>query len=131
MAQKRIDLALDADRLALDDLARSLEGLAAGDHAASDLPGDDTAEIELEVAELVGDRNGEIVLFNDSGVRTLGLTASAPVVADGRAAAHVTACGADVSGYRFYTFADGPTLYFEEGLEVIVRARATHEKAVP
>lgn len=129
MAQKTKRSALDADRVALDDLARSLEGLAAGEHALGDPSGDDAAEIELQMADLVSDRNGEIVLFNDSGVRTLGITASGPVVADGRAAAHVTACGADVSGYRFVTFADGPTLYFEDGLDVIVRPSHTPEVA--
>lgn len=121
MAQKTTSLAVDADRLALDDLARSLEGLAGG---APSLPGgsdEPAAEIELEVADLLGDPNGEIVLFNDSGVRTVGITAAAPVVADGRATVHVTASGADVSGYRFVTFEDGPTLYFEDGLEVVVR----------
>lgn len=120
MVHKTTHLAFDADRVALDDLARSLEGLAGG--TPSLLGADeDAAEIELAVADLVGDPNGEIVLFNDSGVRTLGITASSPVVADGRAANHVTAGGADVSGYRFVTFEDGPTLYFEEGLDVVVR----------
>ena len=121
MAQKTTHLAFDADRVALDDLARTLEGLA-GDHPPNGGLGEDAAEIELEMADLVGDPNGEVVFFNDSGVRTVGITASARVVADGRAAAHVTAGGADVSGYRFVTFENGPTLYFEEGLDLVVRA---------
>ena len=120
MAHKTTSLAFDADRAAADDLARTLEGLA-GDQPG-DAFGDEAAEIELQVADLVSDPDGEIVLFNDSGVRTMGITASTPVVADGRAAAHVTASGADVSGYRFVTFQNGPTLYFEEGLDVVVRA---------
>lgn len=120
MAQKTTSLAFDTDRVALDELARAMETLAGT--MAGDGSGEEAAEIELQVADLISDRNGEIVFFNDSGVRTVGVSASARVVADGRAAAHVTASGMDVSGYRFVTFEEGPTLYFEEGIDLVVRA---------
>lgn len=79
------------------------------------------AELELALADLISDDNGEIVFFNDSGFRTLGITTDASVVADGQAGRHVTASGADVSGYKFVTFDNGLTLYFERGLDLIVR----------
>jgi hypothetical protein len=120
----------DPDLDALSDLSRALEGVAAVDVASGGRAGgvgEVAAEIELRTTDLIGDDNGEIVFFNDSGVRTLGITADTPVVADGRIDAHVTAAGADVTGYRFVTFENGPTLFFEDGLNLIVH---TPEPAV-
>ncbi len=95
------------------------------DPGAPDNPGragnDARPEVELTMADLVSDDNGEIVFFNDSGFRTLGITTDASVVADALAGRHVTASGADVSGYKFVTFDNGLTLYFERGLDLIVR----------
>ena len=42
------------------------------------------------------------------------------MVANGRAQAHVTATGEDVSGFKFVRFDNGLTLYFEEGLHLIL-----------
>jgi hypothetical protein len=78
------------------------------------------AEVELALADLVSDANGEVVIFNDSGFRTLALHTSVAVVANGTAQAHVTAGGEDVSGFRYVTFATGVTVYFQEGLDLIV-----------
>ncbi len=77
-------------------------------------------EVELALADLISDDNGEIVLFNDFGLRSLALHTDAAVVADGRAPAHVTAAGDDVSGFKFMTFDNGQTLYFEEGLHLVL-----------
>jgi hypothetical protein len=77
-------------------------------------------EVALALADLISDDNGEIVLFNDSGLRSLVLHTDAAVVADGRAPAHVTAAGDDVSGFKFMTFDNGLTLYFEEGLHLVL-----------
>ena len=79
------------------------------------------AEVELAMSDLVGDANGEVVFFNDSGLRRLSIATDAAVVANGRAAAHRTAAGQDVSGFRFLTFDNGLTLYYESGLDVVVR----------
>lgn len=79
------------------------------------------AEVELAMSDLLGDANGEIVFFNDSGLRRLAIATDAAVVADGRAGAHRTAGGQDVSGFRFVTFDNGLTLYYESGLDVVVR----------
>lgn len=112
----------------LTELGRALAGLnppTRPDVGAADNPGragnDARPEVELTMADLVSDDNGEIVFFNDSGFRTLGITTDASVVADGQAGRHVTASGADVSGYKFVTFDNGLTLYFERGLDLIVR----------
>ena len=73
----------------------------------------------LQLADLLADGNNEVVLFDDGGVRELTLTGGA-VAAEGTVAAHVTETGADVSGYRFVTFADGLTLYYQDGFRLIL-----------
>jgi hypothetical protein len=78
-------------------------------------------EIELRLTDLIGDEAGEIVLFNDSSARSLSMLTDDEVVDSGRADRHVTASGADVSGFRFVRFANGLTVYFEDGLGLIVR----------
>lgn len=115
----------DPDLRALSELSRALEGVAAvevGRAAGAAERGDVGAEIELKTSDLIGDDAGEIVFFNDSGVRTVGITADTPVVANGWSDAHVTAAGADVTGYRYVTFENGPTLFFEDGLDLIIHA---------
>jgi hypothetical protein len=109
----------------LTELSRALTGTGPTRPPASDRPAPDPAseggaEVELTMADLVSDDNGEIVFFNDSGFRTLGLTTTAGVVASGRSPHHVTAGGADVTGFKFVTFDTGLTLYFESGLELIL-----------
>jgi hypothetical protein len=79
------------------------------------------AEVELTMSDLLADANGEIVLFNDSGLRRLAIATDAAVVGDGRAGAHRTATGQDVSGFRFLTFDNGVRLYYQSGLDVVVR----------
>jgi hypothetical protein len=79
------------------------------------------AEVELAMSDLLADANGEIVLFNDSGLRRLAIATDAAVVGDGRAGTHRTATGQDVSGFRFLRFDDGVTLYYQAGLDVVVR----------
>jgi len=78
------------------------------------------AELELALADLISDANGEIVFFNDSGFHSLAIRTDAAVVANGRTQAHVTAAGDDVSGFKFVRFENGLTLYFEEGLHLVL-----------
>ena len=78
------------------------------------------AEAELTLSDLVADANGEVVIFNDSGFRTVSIRAGAAVVAEGEAGKHVTASGEDVSGFKYVTFDNGVTLYFPEGLDLIL-----------
>ena len=78
------------------------------------------AEVELAMADLVGDDNGEIVFCNDSGFRSLAIRTDSQIVANGQAEAHVTAAGEDVSGFQYVTFDNGLTLFYEEGLHLVV-----------
>src|SRR5262245_41405372 len=48
------------------------------------------AEGELRLADVMCDVNGEAVVFNDSGLRTLAIRTEAAVVAEGRVQKHVT-----------------------------------------
>ena len=78
--------------------------------------------LELSLADLVQDAGGEVVLYNDSGLRALGLVSDALVVREGEASAHVTASGDDVTGFRYVSFANGLTLYYQDGLDLVVRS---------
>ena len=112
-----------ADQAALRELSQVLGGVAGDQRAGEGLwPDPDFPELQLDLADLVSDRNGEVAMYNDSGARTRGIATDARIVAGGLAASHVTAGGADVSGYRFVTFDNGLTLYFHDGLELIVRS---------
>lgn len=86
-------------------------------------PGDggvDNPPIVLALSDLIQDRNGEVVLFNDSGLRCLGISTEVAVVAEGEAEQHRTAAGEDVSGFRYITFDNGLTLFYQPGLELMV-----------
>jgi hypothetical protein len=100
--------------LARDDAAAKEEEISAG-----------AAEVELALADLVSDANGEVVIFNDSGFRTMAIRAEAAVVADGRAQKHVTAAGEDVSGFNYVIFDNGVTLYYPEGLDLLLQPAGT------
>ena len=104
------------------DLPRAVVDLAQGDEAGSadDAFGTYAAEAELMLSDVVADANGEAVIFNDSGLRTVSIRTGAAVVAEGEAAEHVTASGEDVSGFKYVTFDNGVTLYFPEGLDLIL-----------
>jgi hypothetical protein len=120
----RHDMASDESKMAqttrsdiertLAEIARQPIGEPTGDVAAP------AAEVELAMADLVSDDNGEIVFCNDSGFRSLAIRTDSGIVADGRADAHLTAAGDDVSGFNYVKFENGLTLFYEEGLELIV-----------
>ena len=104
---------------ALVELGRKMVGLAPGGETLP-LRAEAPLGVELALADLISDANGEIVFFNDSGFRSLVLTTDAAVVANGHAGAHVTADGTDVTGLQFVTFDNGLTFYFQEGLDLIL-----------
>lgn len=79
------------------------------------------AEVELRLADLVGDANGEVVFFNDSAFRTVGVSTDAAVVAEGRSGRHVTAGGTDVLGFNYVSFDNGLTLYYDSDIDLVVR----------
>ena len=108
----------DDQRSLAADAARQLVGEPQADVAAP------AAEVELALADLVADANGAVVFCNDSGFRNLAIRTDSQVVANGQAEAHVTAAGEDVSGFQYLTFDNGLTLFYEEGLHVIVASGA-------
>ena len=108
-------------RTSLEDLARDFVTTDRDAAAPSpQLASKALAEVELALEDLISDDNGEIVFFNDSGFRTLSITTESPVISNGQAGQHATAGGEDVSGFNYVTFANGMTLYFEEGLDLLV-----------
>ena len=108
LPQAVIDLAQD------DEIAIEGEASATG-----------AAEVELALADLVGDANGEVVVLNDSGFRTMAIRTEAVVAAEGRSQRHVTAGGEDVSGFNYVTFDNGVTLYYPDGLDLILEPAGT------
>lgn len=74
----------------------------------------------LSLSDLIQDANGEIVLFNDSHLRRLALLTEAHELARGEAPHHITATGEDVTGFRYVTFDNGVTLYYQPDLELLV-----------
>jgi hypothetical protein len=103
LPQAVVDLARD-DRAAIER-----ETFAAG-----------VAEVQLALADLVSDANGEVVVFNDSGFRTMAIHTDAAVTADGRVQTHTTASGEDVSGFNYVSFDNGVTLYYPDDLDLIL-----------
>jgi hypothetical protein len=76
----------------------------------------------LALADLMGDANGEVVLFNDSGLRALGLALGVDVaiLEEGQAGRDVKAAGEDVSGFRYMRFDNGLKLYHQPDLDLIL-----------
>lgn len=122
MAEKAKEVATaDLDHGEMAALGRALlegQGPAAVIPAAE--PGDELVSLRLD--DLIRDEHGEVVLFNDSGLRALALETDAPVIAQGAADPHVTASGEDVSGLRYMSFANGLTLYYQDSLDLVVRS---------
>jgi len=80
----------------------------------------DPLTITLDLEDLIQDGNGEIVLFNDSHMPTLALRADMSPNAQGDVASHITAGGDDVSGFHYIAFENGPTLYYQDGLDLMI-----------
>ena len=109
------------NRPSLADLVRDLTGVGTDDHASAAAPIHPAPSgAELALSDLMSDDNGEIVFFNDSGFRTLSIETEAVVVSKGQATDHRTAAGEDVSGFNYVTFGNGLTLYFEDGLDLLL-----------
>ncbi|HET6470177.1 MAG TPA: hypothetical protein VFG43_17510 [Geminicoccaceae bacterium] len=124
MAQNASNMAgLDAETDGLAMLGRGMlgEAGAGGLPEVMGMADPDYDVVTLELGDLISDHNGEVVLFNDSGLRALAIATDAHLVAEGAAERHVTAAGEDVSGFRFMSFDNGLTLYYQDGLDLLVR----------
>ena len=64
----------------------------------------------LELADLLPDASGEVVLFADDSL-PVNIVTDQPITKVGIAEAHVTAAGVDVTGLHFYSFESGLTVY--------------------
>ncbi len=78
----------------------------------------------LDLADLLPDESGEVVLFADDALPVNILT-DEPVTSEGIAAAHVTAAGLDVTGLHFYSFESGITLYSPSDLLIVTESGIT------
>lgn len=83
---------------------------------------EDSHRLILRLDDLIEDDNGEVVLFNDSHVPSLALETDSRVIARGEMQGHTTAAGEDVSGFHFMSFDNGVTIYFRDGLDLVLVA---------
>lgn len=83
--------------------AVGLENPAVGDTAIGET-------VLLELADLLPDASGEVVLFADDDL-PVNIVTDQPITEVGIAEAHVTAAGVDVTGLHFYSFESGLTVY--------------------
>lgn len=111
---KQIGAAIPLEDVAETDGQPDAAGFSAGDGL------DEEDILTLDLADLVHDGNGEIVLFNDSHLPALAVRSPSLPIESGEVEHHVTAAGEDVSGYRFVAFDNGTKLYYEESLDLLV-----------
>jgi len=78
----------------------------------------------LELAALLPDASGEVVLFADDTL-PLNIVTDLPVTDAGIADAHVTAAGVDVTGLHFYSFESGLTVYSPTDVLIVADTGAT------
>ncbi len=78
----------------------------------------------LELADLLPDASGEVVLFAGDDL-PVNIVTDQPVTEVGIAEAHVTAAGVDVTGLHFYSFESGLTVYSPTDVLIIAESGAT------
>jgi hypothetical protein len=78
----------------------------------------------LELADLLPDAAGEVVLFADADL-PVNIVTDLPVTEVGIAEAHVTAAGVDVTGLHFYSFESGLTVYSPTDVLIVADSGAT------
>lgn len=79
-----------------------------------------SAELILNLDDIVSDGNGDAVLLDDVGLTRLAIATDASIVTGGVALDHTVATGEDVSGFAYVTFATGLTLYYPGSMELAV-----------
>ncbi len=78
----------------------------------------------LELADLLPDASGEVVLFADADL-PVNIVTDLPVTDAGIAEAHVTAAGVDVTGLHFYSFESGLTVYSPTDVLIVADSGTT------
>ncbi len=80
--------------------------------------------ILLELADLLPDASGEVVLFAGDDL-PVNIVTDLPVTEAGISEAHVTAAGVDVTGLHFYSFESGLTVYSPTDVLIVAESGAT------
>ncbi len=114
-----LDSALGLFGAGLDE-GLDLDWSAFGDDDSSALGAEPGGEIVLTLSDLISDDNNEVVIVGDSGLDALKLVTDTPVAGSGIADSHVTAAGQDVTGYHYVSFDTGLTLYYGDGIDLIL-----------
>ena len=71
---------------------------------------DESDAVVLDLADLLPDEAGDVVLFAGDEL-PVSISAQEAVTGHGVADGHVTATGVDVTGLNFYSFENGITIY--------------------
>ncbi len=88
------------------------------DPNASVLDSPDSDTMVLDLADLLPDASGEVVLFAEPDL-PVNIVASESVTEAGVSDSHITATGVDVTGLQFYSFSSGITLYSGSNVHVV------------
>ena len=75
--------------------------------------------ITLNIADLLPDNGGAVVLSGEEGAG-IELFSDVSPSASGVSARHTTDAGLDVSGYHYFSFDNGVTVYFPDDLDLLV-----------
>lgn len=109
-----------------DGLAASVGAVVAEESGNQDLSFDSDDvddQMILSMADLLPDANGDVVLFSESGPMAVNITTDERITDTGTADHYVTSAGIDVSGYHFYTFEAGLTIYYPDDIDLLVTAQ--------
>lgn len=95
---------------------------ANNDHiAGAELGGQaDGQQFTLNLADLLPDANGEIVILNEGDDPCLNIVTDLRLLESGIAESHVTDGGIEVKGLQYWVFEDGTKLYYSPGLSISV-----------
>nr|WP_298686911.1 hypothetical protein [uncultured Dongia sp.] len=98
---------------------QNIEALDAGASATGD-------QFSLNLADLLPDANGEIVILNEGDDPCLNIVTDLRLLESGIADAHVTDGGIEVKGLQYWVFEDGTKLYYSPGLSISVDQPIEH-----
>lgn len=78
------------------------------------------AQFTLNLADLLPDANGEIVILNEGDDPCLNIVTDLRLLESGIAESHITDGGIEVKGLQYWVFEDGTKLYYSPGLSISV-----------
>lgn len=83
-------------------------------------------QFTLNLADLLPDANGEIVILNEGDDPCLNIVTDLRLLESGIADAHITDGGIEVKGLQYWVFEDGTKLYYSPGLSISVDHPVEH-----